>query len=59
MDSKNGGTTGRVGLAKDDGLTCYNCGQVGRISRNCPNRNMMKKLLEQALVGKDAQKAKS
>jgi len=54
MDSKRGGTTGTVGLAKDDGLTCYNCGQVSHISRNYPNRDLMKKLLEQALVSKDA-----
>jgi len=59
MDSKQGGTTGTVGQAKDDGLTCYNCGQVGHISRNFPNRDLMKKLLEQALVGKDTAKAKS
>ena len=59
MDSKKGGTTGTVGPAKDDGLTCYNCGQVVHISRNCPNRDLMKKLLKQALVGKDAPKAQS
>jgi len=59
MDSKKGGTSGTVGLAKDDGLTCPNSGQVGHISRNCPNRDLMKKLLEQALVGKDAPKANS
>jgi hypothetical protein len=46
MDSKKGGTTGTVGPAKDDGLTCYNCGQVGHISRNGPYRDLMKKLLE-------------
>jgi len=60
MDSKKGSTTGTLtGQVKDDGLTCYNCGQVGYISGKCPNCNMMKKLLEQALVGKDAPKAKS
>ena len=59
MDSKKGGTTGTVGLAKDDSLTCNNCGQVGHISRNCPNCNLMKKLLAQAVVGKDAPKAES
>jgi len=59
IDSKKGGTTGTVGPAKDDGLICYNSGQVGHISCNCPNCELMKKLLEQALVGKDAPKAKS
>jgi hypothetical protein len=60
MDSKKGSTTGTLtGQVKDDGLTCYICGQVGYISRKCPNCNLMKKLLEQALVGRDAPKAKS
>jgi len=59
MDSKKGGTTGTAGPAKDDGVTCYNCGQVGYISCNCPYHDLMKKLLERALVGKDAPKAKS
>jgi len=58
MDSKKCGITGTVGPAKDDGLTCCNCRQVGHISRNCPNRDLMKKLLDQALVGKDAPTAK-
>jgi len=39
MDSKKGGITGTVSLAKDDGLTCYNCGLVGHISCNCPNHD--------------------
>jgi hypothetical protein len=59
MNSKQGGTTCTVGPAKDDRLTCYNCGQVDHISRNRPNGDLMKKLLEQSLVGKDFPKAKS
>jgi len=59
MDSKKGGTIGTAGPAKDDGLTCYNCGQVGLISLNCPSCDLMNKILEQSLVGKDAPKAKS
>jgi len=59
IDFKKGGTTGTAGLAKDDGLTCYNSVQVGQMSSNCPNRDMMKKLLEQALVWNDAPKVES
>jgi len=59
MDFKKGGITGTVGPAKDDGLTCYECGQLGHISCNCPNCDLMNMLLEQAVVGKDAPKAKS
>jgi len=60
MDFKNGGTTGTLtGPARDGCLTCYNGGQVGHISCNCPNRDLMQKLLKQALVGKDAPKAQS
>jgi len=59
MDSKNGGSTGTAGTAKDDSLTSYNCGQVGHICCNCPNWDLIKKLLKQALVGKDAPNTKS
>jgi len=59
MDFKQGGRTRTAGLAKDNSFTCYNCGQVGQVSRNCPNCNFMKKLLNQALVSKDATIAKS
>jgi len=41
MDSMPGGTTGTVGTAKNDSLTCYNCGQVGHISCKCPNCDLM------------------
>jgi len=59
IESKKIGTTGTAGPAKDVGVTGYNYGQVGHISRNCTNRDLKKMLLEQALVGKDAPKAKS
>jgi len=59
MDFKKGGTTGTTGPAKDDGLTCYNGGQVHHISCNCPHRDLMNQVLEQALVGKDAPEAQT
>ena len=59
MESTTSDTTGTTGTAKDYSLTCYNCSQMGHISRNSPNNNLMKKSLEQALVSKDAPKAKS
>jgi hypothetical protein len=43
MDPKKCDTTG---TPKDDGLTCYNCCQVGPISCNCPNRDLMKNVLK-------------
>jgi len=57
MDLKICGTTGTAGTAKDNGLSYYNCGQVGHISGHCPNRDLMKKLQEQALVHEDAPKS--
>jgi hypothetical protein len=59
MESNNSGTMGTTGMAKDDGLTCYNCGQAGHISCNCLNREFVKKLLQQALVSNDVTKAKN
>jgi hypothetical protein len=59
MESKQGGTTGTTGTAKDDGLTYNNCSQAGHISRNCTYHDLMKKLLEQALVSKDVTKPKN
>jgi hypothetical protein len=58
MASKTGGTIGTAGTAKDHGLTGYNCGQVGQSSCNCTSRDLLKKLLEQALDSQDALKAK-
>jgi hypothetical protein len=41
MDSKKGDTTATAGLAKVDGLTCYNCDKLGHITLNCPNRDLI------------------
>jgi len=54
IESMKGGKSGTAGLAKDDGLTCYNWGQVGHISCDCPNRDLMKNPRKSALIGKDA-----
>ena len=59
MDSEKGGKVGTAGTAKDDSLTCNNCSQADHIFHNCRNYDWMKKLLQHALIGKDAQKAKS
>jgi hypothetical protein len=56
MDSKKSDITC---MAKDIGLTCYNCSQVSHISHNCPNCNWMKKLLKQGLINKDTSKDQS
>jgi len=42
MDSKTGGTSGTADTAKDDGITCYICGQDVHICCNCPNGDLMK-----------------
>jgi len=59
MDSQTSGTTGTVGMAKDNGITCYNCGQVGHNSHNDSNCDLMKRLLADALVGNNGPKVKS
>jgi len=40
MDSKIDSASGIVGMAQDDGLTCYNCGRVGYIYCNFPNHDL-------------------
>jgi len=59
MDSNTGGTDDAAGTAKDDCKSSYNCGHAGHICHNCPKGDLMKKLLEQALVGKNALNSES
>jgi len=59
MKSKKVNTTSIAGTAQDDCVSCYSRGQVDHISCNCPNHDLMKKLLEQTVVGTVAPKAKS
>jgi len=59
IDTKKRSTTGTAGTAKDNGSTCNNCGQDRHILGNCPNCKLIKKLLDQALVCKDASIVKS
>jgi hypothetical protein len=59
MESKNGGTMGTTGMAKDNSLTYYNCGQAGHISCNCLNCLLIEKVPEQVLVNKDVMKTKN
>jgi hypothetical protein len=60
MHSEIGVTSGTLtGSGKDAGFTRYYSGRVGHISHMCPHHGLLKMLLEQALVGKDAPNAKS
>jgi hypothetical protein len=58
-DSKNSDITGTPWTAHDDYLHWENCIQVGYVLRNCPLCDVMKMVLSEALVDRDAPKVNS